>query len=66
MLDVTLITTAAFFAGVLNSIAGGGSFLTLPALVYGTLVAAVNLAVGTLAVTLVVALAVTLVVSPRT
>ena len=34
MFDLTLIITAAFFAGVLNSIAGGGSFLTLPALVY--------------------------------
>lgn len=34
MLDITLICTAAFFAGVLNSIAGGGSFLTLPALVF--------------------------------
>lgn len=34
MFDLLLIITAAFFAGVLNSIAGGGSFLTLPALVY--------------------------------
>ncbi len=34
MFDLVLISTAAFFAGVLNSIAGGGSFLTLPALVY--------------------------------
>ena len=34
MFDLTLIITSAFFAGVLNSIAGGGSFLTLPALVY--------------------------------
>jgi uncharacterized membrane protein YfcA len=34
MFDLSLIITAAFLAGVLNSIAGGGSFLTLPALVY--------------------------------
>ena len=34
MFDLVLISTAAFFAGVLNSMAGGGSFLTLPALVY--------------------------------
>ncbi|SLN73882.1 hypothetical protein ROA7450_04181 [Roseovarius albus] len=34
MLDVVLISLAAFFAGVLNAIAGGGSFLTFPALVF--------------------------------
>lgn len=34
MLDFTLISIAAFFAGVLNAMAGGGSFLTLPALLY--------------------------------
>jgi uncharacterized membrane protein YfcA len=34
MFDLVLISAAAFFAGVLNSMAGGGSFLTLPALVY--------------------------------
>lgn len=33
MLDLTLICVAAFFGGALNAIAGGGSFLTLPALV---------------------------------
>lgn len=34
MFDWLILITAAFFAGILNSIAGGGSFLTLPALVY--------------------------------
>ena len=34
MFDYSLIIIAAFFAGVLNAIAGGGSFLTFPALVY--------------------------------
>lgn len=34
MLDYSLIFIAAFFAGVLNAIAGGGSFLTFPVLVY--------------------------------
>lgn len=29
-----LIATAAFFAGILNAIAGGGTFLTFPALVF--------------------------------
>ena len=29
-----LLTTAAFFAGVMNAVAGGGSFLTFPALVF--------------------------------
>jgi len=32
--DFSLIALAAFFAGVLNAMAGGGSFLTLPALIY--------------------------------
>jgi len=34
MLDYTLIILAAFGAGVLNTIAGGGTFLTFPALVF--------------------------------
>ncbi len=34
MLDITIISVAAFFAGILNAIAGGGSFLTFPALVF--------------------------------
>ena len=33
-MDVILILVAAFFAGVLNTIAGGGTFLTFPALVF--------------------------------
>lgn len=34
MTDLLIICVAAFFAGGLNSIAGGGSFLTFPALVF--------------------------------
>ncbi|SCZ72799.1 hypothetical protein SAMN04488118_11538 [Epibacterium ulvae] len=34
MLEITIVSVAAFLAGVLNSIAGGGSFLTFPALVF--------------------------------
>ncbi|MDO6731889.1 sulfite exporter TauE/SafE family protein [Marinovum sp. 2_MG-2023] len=34
MFDLTVIAVAAFFAGVLNAVAGGGSFLTFPALVF--------------------------------
>ena len=34
MSSVLIITIAAFFAGVLNALAGGGSFLTFPALVF--------------------------------
>ena len=34
MIDNWVIACAAFFAGVLNAMAGGGSFLTFPALVY--------------------------------
>ena len=33
-MDIFLILTAAFGAGVLNTIAGGGTFLTFPALVF--------------------------------
>lgn len=33
-MDLTIILLAAFFAGVLNTIAGGGTFLTFPALVF--------------------------------
>lgn len=32
--DALFIATAAFCAGVMNAIAGGGTFLTLPALIY--------------------------------
>ena len=31
---IAILATAAFSAGVLNAIAGGGSFLTFPALVF--------------------------------
>jgi hypothetical protein len=31
MIDLMILCTAAFLAGGLNAIAGGGSFLTLPA-----------------------------------
>ena len=34
MLDYLVLVVAAFFAGMLNTIAGGGTFLTFPALVY--------------------------------
>ena len=34
MLDTALLLAAAFVAGALNAVAGGGSFLTLPALVF--------------------------------
>ena len=34
MPDFVILSLAAFFAGVLNTIAGGGTFLTFPALVY--------------------------------
>lgn len=34
MIDYVIICLAAFLAGVLNTIAGGGTFLTFPALVY--------------------------------
>ena len=34
MLSIILLATAGFSAGVLNAVAGGGSFLTFPALVF--------------------------------
>ncbi len=34
MFDIALLLSAAFVAGALNAVAGGGSFLTLPALVF--------------------------------
>lgn len=34
MVDGAVLIAAAFFAGILNAIAGGGTFLTFPALVY--------------------------------
>lgn len=34
MFDYTILAAAAFFAGMLNTVAGGGTVLTFPALVY--------------------------------
>lgn len=34
MIEYLILAAAAFFAGVLNTVAGGGTFLTFPALVY--------------------------------
>jgi uncharacterized membrane protein YfcA len=34
MTEYLVLAAAAFFAGVLNTVAGGGTFLTFPALVY--------------------------------
>ena len=42
LLRVCWLPVASFFAGVLNSIAGGGSFLSLPALLAGTTAAGVG------------------------
>lgn len=43
MFDTLLLAVAAFSAGVLNTVAGGGTFLTFPALVYtGVPVVAAN------------------------
>jgi len=42
LLRVLWLPVASFFAGVLNSIAGGGSFLSLPALFAGTAAAGVG------------------------
>src|SRR5258708_36913929 len=36
ILKVLWLPVASFFAGMLNTIAGGGSFLSLPALISGT------------------------------
>ncbi|MDS1138697.1 sulfite exporter TauE/SafE family protein [Nitratireductor indicus] len=43
MTDYVILALAAFFAGTLNTVAGGGTFLTFPALVYtGVPVVAAN------------------------
>ena len=49
MFDIALLLTAAFVAGALNAVAGGGSFLTLPALVFGGGPAVMANATGTVA-----------------
>lgn len=49
MFDTSLLLVAAFVAGALNSVAGGGSFLTLPALVFVGVPPVVANATGTVA-----------------
>lgn len=49
MLETALLLTAAFVAGALNAVAGGGSFLTLPALVFTGVPPVVANATGTVA-----------------
>ena len=49
MFDLALLLAAAFVAGALNAVAGGGSFLTLPALVFTGVPPVVANATGTVA-----------------
>ena len=49
MFDITVLLAAAFVAGALNAVAGGGSFLTLPALVLTGVPPVVANATGTVA-----------------
>ncbi|WP_429948897.1 sulfite exporter TauE/SafE family protein [Comamonas sediminis] len=49
MLDTPILLAAAFVAGALNAVAGGGSFLTLPALVFTGVPPVVANATGTVA-----------------
>ena len=49
MLDTALLLAAAFVAGALNAVAGGGSFLTLPASVFTGVPPVVANATGTVA-----------------
>ncbi|MDQ2695099.1 MAG: sulfite exporter TauE/SafE family protein [Pseudomonadota bacterium] len=49
VVTLTLVLVAAFFAGALNAVAGGGSFLTLPALVFAGIPPVAANATGTLA-----------------
>lgn len=49
MADILLLLAAAFVAGALNAVAGGGSFLTLPALVFTGVPPVVANATGTVA-----------------
>ena len=49
MFETTLLLTAAFIAGALNAVAGGGSFLTLPALVFTGMPPVAANATGTVA-----------------
>ncbi len=50
MTSYIVITIAAFFAGLLNAIAGGGSFLTFPALIFAGVPPVAANATSTLAV----------------
>ena len=50
MTSYIVITVAAFFAGILNAIAGGGSFLTFPALIFAGVPPVAANATSTLAV----------------
>ena len=49
MFEIALLLTAAFVAGALNAVAGGGSFLTLPALVFVGIPPVIANATGTVA-----------------
>ena len=49
MFDTILLLVAAFLAGTLNAVAGGGSFLTLPALIFTGVPPVVANATGTVA-----------------
>ena len=49
MFETALLLTAAFVAGALNAVAGGGSFLTLPALVFVGVPPVIANATGTVA-----------------
>ncbi len=49
MLEIALLPAAAFLAGALNAVAGGGSFLTLPALVFAGVPPVAANATGTVA-----------------
>lgn len=44
-----ILLTAAFLAGAMNAVAGGGSFLTLPSLVYAGVPPVAANATGTVA-----------------
>ena len=49
LFNISLLLAAAFMAGTLNAIAGGGSFLTLPALVFTGMPPVIANATGTVA-----------------
>ena len=49
LLDLGILFIAAFFAGALNAVAGGGSFLTLPALIFTGIPSVAANATGTVA-----------------